>query len=613
MTAFYTRQAMFCAVLLAGAGLPTLRAADTENRPINGVGNNVANPQWGSSERPLIRKAPLAFADGISTPNGQDRPNPRLVTLTVCQQDQPIPAKRNTSDFLWAFGVFVNHDIDITESGSPTIYFNIPVPAGDPYFDPANTGTQEIICLRGKTVAGTGTSRENPLQLDNSDTAFLDLSTVYGSDAGRADWLRTHAGGKLRMTSHPLGDLLPFNDGTQFNLGNFELADYSTELFLAGDVRSNVSAFLATMHTVFMRNHNWWADKFAAANPGLTDEELYQLARKRNIAELENIALYEWLPALLGEGAVPAYTGYNSNVDSTCAVEFSTVLLRAVGHTLLPTEILRLEEDGTTSPQGNIMLRDSFFDNAPLVVQSAGIDPILRGLAAKRCQESDAFFVDDIHHFLFTLPGAGGRDLVSLNLQRARDFGIPDYNTLRESYGLRRVTRFAEITSNRELAAKLESLYGTVNNVDPFIAAVSEDHYGNGSVGELVRAGLLDQLLRIRDGDRFWFENPGLFTDAELAEIRATKLSDVIKRNTHVKKIQASVFFVPRAARTPAGSVSQTAGESETADDSETAGGVTPVPAPINGLCGPLSLASCVGLLVGLTALRVGYRRMRPR
>lgn len=37
------------------------------------------------------------------------------------------------------------------------------------------------------------------------------------------------------------------------------------------------------------------------------------------------------------------------------------------------------------------------------------------------------------------------RDLMALNIQRARDHGIPDYNTVREAYGLKRRETYEEI------------------------------------------------------------------------------------------------------------------------------------------------------------------------
>ena len=37
------------------------------------------------------------------------------------------------------------------------------------------------------------------------------------------------------------------------------------------------------------------------------------------------------------------------------------------------------------------------------------------------------------------------RDLMALNIQRARDHGLPDYNTIREAYGLSRRTSWEDI------------------------------------------------------------------------------------------------------------------------------------------------------------------------
>ena len=37
------------------------------------------------------------------------------------------------------------------------------------------------------------------------------------------------------------------------------------------------------------------------------------------------------------------------------------------------------------------------------------------------------------------------RDLMAINIQRGRDHGIPDYNSVREAYGLERRKSFLEI------------------------------------------------------------------------------------------------------------------------------------------------------------------------
>lgn len=39
------------------------------------------------------------------------------------------------------------------------------------------------------------------------------------------------------------------------------------------------------------------------------------------------------------------------------------------------------------------------------------------------------------------------RDLVAINIQRARDHGLPDYNSVREAYGLQRKTSWEDINN----------------------------------------------------------------------------------------------------------------------------------------------------------------------
>ena len=54
----------------------------------------------------------------------------------------------------------------------------------------------------------------------------------------------------------------------------------------------------------------------------------------------------------------------------------------------------------------------------------------------------------------------------------------------------------------------------------------------------------MDQFTRIRNGDRFWFQN-GQFTDGEIDVIVATRLKDVVERNTGLTGLRDNLFKLP--------------------------------------------------------------------
>ena len=57
------------------------------------------------------------------------------------------------------------------------------------------------------------------------------------------------------------------------------------------------------MHTLFVREHNRLADRIVRVYETMTDEEVYQLARKLVAAEIQAITYREFLPALMGSNA----------------------------------------------------------------------------------------------------------------------------------------------------------------------------------------------------------------------------------------------------------------------------------------------------------------------
>ena len=112
-------------------------------RSIDGTGNNTAHPTWGAANTDFVRVAPAAYADGISAPAGANRPSARAVSNAVDdQQGKDTTSDRMLSAMVYAWGQFIDHDMDSTKSGTEA--FNIAVPKGDPSFDPNSTGTQVI-------------------------------------------------------------------------------------------------------------------------------------------------------------------------------------------------------------------------------------------------------------------------------------------------------------------------------------------------------------------------------------------------------------------------------------------------------------------------------------
>ncbi|MBE7507150.1 MAG: peroxiredoxin [Planctomycetia bacterium] len=513
--------------------------ASAQNRTIDGTGNNMSHGVWGSTNQHLDRVGPAAYADGMSMPAGGSRPSARAVSNGIAAQTGSIVNDRMLSDWVWQWGQFLDHDLDLTDAASPAESFPIPVPMGDPFFDPFNTGTQTIPLSRSAYDPVTGSI--NARQQMNQITSWIDASNVYGSDMTRANALRTMSGGRLATSA---GDLLPFNTGGLPNAGGT-----SASLFLAGDIRSNEQSGLAATHTLFVREHNRLADQIATANPGMNDEDIYQQARKIVGAQLQVITYNEFLPALLGSAAPsPMSIGYDDSINPNIMNEFANACYR-VGHTMLSPTILRLDNAGNVIPQGNLALQDAFF-NPNNIINGGGIDPILKGLASQAMQEIDNQIVDDVRNFLFGPPGSGGMDLASLNIQRGRDHGLPDYNSTRVMMGLTSVSSFADISSDPAVQAALMSLYGTVNDIDLWVGALAEDHLAGSSVGELIAAVLSEQFMRLRDGDRYWYERDDFFVNnpSLLAELQATRLSDIIRRNSDITNIQDNVFLIPEPA-----------------------------------------------------------------
>jgi len=523
--------AFFCTALFA-----------QEVRTYDGSNNNLNNPKWGATHTVLSRLAPAAYADKISAPAGAQRQNPRKLSNALFAQDSPLSDRMGLSDFVWVFGQLIDHDLTLSEGNDEPAM--IPINFPDPHFNPGGAIPNAMIRMtRTAPMEGTGTDENNPREHFNEITAWLDASCVYGSDAFRATWLRTLEDGKMKVSE---GNLLPFNtESGEFNDDPYidapSMADdvgFAEKLFVAGDVRANENVLLTAYHTLFVREHNRLCDELILQHPDWQDEQIYQHARKIVGGILQRITFDEWLPAM-GVELAP-YAGYDATVNPSIFNGFSGAAFR-LGHTLLSGDILVMDAEGNERAEGPLALRDAFF-NPDVLIENGGLDPFFRGMGAQMQQQFDAKIVDDIRNFLFGPPGAGGTDLASININRGRERGLADFNTYRAALGLTPYTAFREICDDPTVVEALQSNYSSVDDIDPWVGMLAEQNMDNTLFGETVRAFMLRQFSAIRDGDRFYFENDDVLSEAEKAAIRATTMRDVVMRNTGIKLMQDRVF-----------------------------------------------------------------------
>ena len=464
----------------------------------------------------LLRLTSVAYGDGLSSMRtGTD---PVQVAQTVFDQDGDMPNPQGLSDLFVSWGQFADHDLSHTPDASGEMVFvpGLVAPLERSIYDPA-TGTM------------------GPREHVNTITPSMDASMIYGSDADREAALRTFEGGMLGM-----GD-----DGLMI-LTSSGMAGASPEkqLYLSGDVRANENTGLTVLHNLFSMEHNYWADRIGQVHTDWTDEEIFQAARSIVEYEIQKITYDDWLPHLIGN-AMGDYQGYDANADARISTEFSTAAFR-FGHTMVSPTIKQLEENGSTSTQGDIRVQDAFFNITQL--REHGLEDSLRGLTSGKAQTSDAVIIDDLNFFLENPAGVTGFSLAALNILRGRDHGLGTYVDVRAELlgdidpATLDPTDFSIITSDQATQAKLAATYGSVLEVDLWVGGLAEDDVEGGQLGALFTHIVAEQFGRTRAADQSFGELNAQLDPAILADAKTASLSDIIVRNTGVDYMQSNAF-----------------------------------------------------------------------
>ncbi|KAM4795680.1 eosinophil peroxidase-like [Rhinophrynus dorsalis] len=548
--------------------------SESPYRTITGECNNRIFPNFGASNRPYTRLLPAQYEDGRSLPQGwtEDRkingfrlPLARAVSNDIIrfpEKEQTLDKQRSLMFMQW--GQYIDHDIDLApETPARSSFlkgidcdhtcvrelpcFPLRIPPNDPRI---HNRSDCIPLFRSSPACVPGPVREQI----NALTSFIDASQVYGSTNDQARSLRNNHASHLGLmaVNNMFNDnglpYLPFSTQKE----DFCLLTNKTSglpCFLAGDSRVSEQPGLTAFHTIFVREHNRIATELHRLNPTWSGEILYQETRKIIGAITQKINYKDWLPLLLGSEmsrVVPRYTSYDECVNPGAANVFSLVF--RMGHTMIQPFIYRLDRGYKSSSKlPPVPLHLTFF-NTWRVIREGGIDPILRGLIFNQAKlnRQNQIMVDELREHLFELFKRIGLDLGALNMQRGREHGLPGYNAWRKFCGLsqpRNLSELAEVLNNKQLAEKLLTLYGTPDNIDIWLGAVAEPLIPYGRVGKLLSCLIGNQFRRARDGDRFYYERPSIFTEAQLRSIERVTMARIICDNTKITEVPRNVFL----------------------------------------------------------------------
>ncbi len=162
------------------------------------------------------------------------------------------------------------------------------------------------------------------------------------------------------------------------------------------------------------------------------------------------------------------------------------------------------------------------------------MDPLLRGLFGKQAKlkTPKEIMNSELTERLFHVVRSVSQDLAALNIQRGRDHGLPGYTDYRRYCLMKNVNDFEDLKediSDKQVRDMLRKLYGDVRNIDiwpagntfstmfnmklllfktlisNYLKGILEDVIDESKLGPLFMCMIVDQMISLRDGDRFNF------------------------------------------------------------------------------------------------------------
>jgi peroxidase len=530
---------------------------DKPYRNVDGTCNNLLRPYLGSAETPYSRLLPALYEDDIHAikrgVSGNELPQPRIIATKLFENSAPPPTPPsgvipNSGSIFYA--QMIVHDFagarekSTAQSGpgtqcctadrskvlSPELTSSvcqaIRVPEDDAFYS-----QHQVACLnflRSFTIP-TENCEITAAQQSNTITHFIDGSFVYGSSEAQLNSFRSFVGG-------------------QFILSNNVLPPSATGGFTAGDGRVGQTPNLVVYHSVYYREHNRVASALSVINPAWDDERLFQEARRIVIAQIQHSTYDELLPVFIGEdaaqneGLLCRGTGYcdcySAGVDPSCINEYTTGPSRLL-HFFVPNLINSISAAGVTTERQ----LSSIFGQGALA--NTEYTPILRGMLQQGMKMAGGFPFQ-LLNLMFRGTTPAGLDLLSADINRGRDHGIPSYASIREYCGLGAVNSFEDLAPliSAENIEKLRELYDDARDIDLIVGAGIENY--DGFVTPTSRCLHVEQHKRFMCGDRYFYTSstsPRPFTLAQLNALKADTFARLLCQNTDITSAPANAFL----------------------------------------------------------------------
>ena len=521
-------------------------------RSIDGSCNNKNDPLRGASNTAFRRLLPAEYEDEINVPIGTNQtvngdpfsgpwPSPRTITRNIAR-DIII----NSQVFSMIFALFEQFLVlDFARFGEfemqmcakscdiiENLPFCVPILVEDDDPDYGINSTNNASCLYviraiGECLQPFNSTFNQPREQINQITHYLDASGIYGNNDQEAANLRLFNGGQLRQSNR--------NESSKGDLPiSANRSASGVPFFSAGDIRVNDYVHQTIMMTLWYRMHNFIVGELAKINPCWGDERLYQEGRKIVGAILQVIVYREYLPLLFGDKFdtyIGNYPGYDPSVDATIPQAFAAAAMR-FDDSMFDSSTDRYDSEGNCPPIGPLSLRDAFLNPQQYFI-SGGTDPLLRGMLRSSSRDLDEYISIILTTQLFVRANESlGFDIASQNIQRARELGIPSYRTWQRhcesKYGV--TANFSDKNTDMDL----QSVYGDdgyENGMDLWIGGLAEEKLNGSNLGPTFACIIGQTFSDLRTGDRFYWENTSMFTDAQRQALSQMTIAKVICQN----------------------------------------------------------------------------------